>query len=512
MKFIEKIITILKEVKHRYLWLILLLQLIPLTIVIERVWQSFSGYVIWRLQSGHFEGDEPSYLMYQFTSLQTMLDNYRTFGLPLFIHIYKLFFSNFSFWPHFQYVIYIASVLFLFWVLLKFGLDKFFSLFLVNFLLWNISVYYFLMWIYTEIISLSFLNITIALMLLAIKFNKGILLLIFSLSLFFLYQIRPNLTYTALLVPFWAMAFAVILYGFTISYLKKVFIRFLAASFIPLILFGLLRFIVLGQFGFSTMVGANLSGRAIYYLDENNINKIQPENRMLANDVLRWKRQISFYSYPEHELYPCSTSPQKVNTTSFMKTVEAEALCTHPDDIIVMNTAIKRQTGKEPSYDPEMNSQPWNYPLTLADFHAQNYRISMDKELLALANDILRIEWKRFINWMLTSAIYGMILYFRDIFKVPWMNFFYMLCILFSVFVHFLGRKGFFDKTKFSVWQKQLSVFTLMVITNFAAGYILLLITVYPYSRMFITLTPFMFPVFVLWAIPPVWLKRKNES
>lgn len=482
------------------MWLVLLLQTIPLTISVRD-----QGYFIYRLQNGSYAGDEPSYLLFPFSSLHAILDNYRTVGLPIVIHLYNLFFHDFTFWPHVQYIIYLVSVLFLFWVLLKSGFDKYFSIILVSCLLWNMEVYTFMQFILTELLCLSFLNITVGLMLLAVNNNKFIILLVFSLSLFFLYQIRPNVSYVAILAPFWAAGFATIRYGFVPSRLKNMFFRFAAVSYIPLLLLAALRFLVLGQFGISTMSGALMAAHSLYYLDEKNVATLMGESRRLGDEFLRWKRSVFYYNLP------CNTSPHNESAMIGTKMTEIEARCFHPEAIIVMNGIIKHDTGKEPTADATMNFQPWNYPLPLSDFHVQYYHTSMDKKLAEFATDILKTEWKRYFHWLVFGSFYGLTVFAQSVLRDPTMNKFYTECFIMAVIVQVLFCKGIFNKSQSEGWQKQIAAFMFMAITNFIVGYMLLIIINFPFSRMFVTLTPYIFPVLVLSAVPPFWLKRKNE-
>ncbi len=484
-------------VKVRYLlWILLFLETLVLIRNLDATINPFkSEWSRNRLIQQQFNGDEPSYFMFNFSSLHTVLDNYRSLGLPLFIRFYNLFYHGYQFWPFYLFAIYIASIFFLFWALLKFGFDEIVSFIFVSALLGNIETSYGLPWFHlyknlayiaSEVPSVAFMYISLGFMLLAIRYKNLFIYLVYALSLFFLYQIRPNLTYIAILAPFWAVALYLAQKTFTTSNLKRVFWYFVLTSWVPLLLFGLLRFAVLGQFGFATMTGGTLSGHAVHYLNENNVKKLSGESRLIGEEILRRKRKLT---------PPCNMTPIPYGRA------DVEAECFGPNLMVAWQVVIKYQTGKEPLDDPQKNIEAWKHVVTLAPFHMTYYHVSTDKILMRFTSNILRVEWSRYFQWIIDGGMYGL----RFLLSDQAMNVFYKLCLLLAVAVQFIIRKEPLNRLQIKRWQRQILAITFVALSNFIVGYILLLLFNYPFDRMFVTITPYMIPALVLWVIPPFW-------
>jgi hypothetical protein len=488
----------LKHLRIRYLFVLLVVQTIALVTYLHMTIAPFTTH--WsRLHDGLWNGDEPDYLRFPLgvpwgSSLHAMLDNVRSFGLPLFFRLYTIFFhTTFVYWPHFQFVFYVLSVFFLFWALIKFGFDKILAFIVASLLLWHIDLHEALPWfqffqfynnlpfVYTEVLCLSMMNITIGLLLLAIKYNTWKTNSLFAVSLFYLYQVRPNVSYIALLVPFWAVAFATI-------ERKKIFVRFFLLSMIPVILFGFVRQLVIGQFGLSTMTGGTLVGHAVQYLNETNIKTLSGESRLIGEDILATKRQLT---------PPCNATPFTKPPIQDESMQATEARCFGANLMVAWDVAIKHQSGKEPFEEPEKNIEPWKYTGTISPFYFANYHTSTDKLLMKFAKDILKIEWKQYLSWILNGGLYGIQIVMLNV----RISLLYWTCILIAVAVQVVFRRR-------TIWQHHVLAFAFMVFTNFVAGYLLLLLFNFPFDRMFVTLVPYILPALVLLAIPPIWIKK----
>jgi hypothetical protein len=57
-------------------------------------------------------GDEASYIFFDFSSLKAILSNFRTPGLPILVRFYEIFFDHYGYWPIFQYVLFLLSIVF----------------------------------------------------------------------------------------------------------------------------------------------------------------------------------------------------------------------------------------------------------------------------------------------------------------------------------------------------------------------------------------------------------------
>ena len=100
-------------------------------------------------------GDFPSYWLFDFSNLELILSQHRTFGFPLILKIYRLFDYNLIFWPKFTFVLFSLSNIFLFYSLNIFNFNKIFSLCFILGLTLSHELYMYLSW-WTELCSVSF--------------------------------------------------------------------------------------------------------------------------------------------------------------------------------------------------------------------------------------------------------------------------------------------------------------------------------------------------------------------
>lgn len=501
-------INFIKTLKLRYLFILLILQIFFLVVYLNTILDPFRSQ--WdRLMLQQFGGDEPSYILFPFDSIRSILDNYRTIGFPLLIRLYIFIFHGYQYWPYFQFAVHAAAILFLFWALTKAGFDKILSFIMASLLIWNIDFHENMPWLQfyrglsyfnTEVMAISFLYVVIGIMLLAIRYYNWKIMALFSFLLFILYQVRPNLMYMVFLAPFWALVCSLVVKSFSNRNPFRVFSSFFLASIIPLLLLGALRFFVLGQFGFSTMSGANLAAQATYFLDERNVQKLTDESKVIGENILRWKRKI----HP-----PCNAAPFSTGNLPFKSLPEAMSYCNARNIIGTLDETIKYESGKEPSDNPAKNLEPWSWPDTsdyMSLFYSYYYHLSADKLLMKYGKVILSLEWRGFLDWIWQSGIYGM----KLLFSSKKLNIFFGIYSVIIILMQITIRKGLFGKLNYGVWAGQLIAFSFIGITNFIAGYLGILVFVYPYDRMYITLIPFLFPTFILWAIPPFWLRRNS--
>ena len=488
-QFINRLSAAGKYKRPVYLWLLIFIEIVFLTGYLYHQ----GGYFTYQ-----FNGDEPGYLMFPFSPLKAMLDNHRSFGLPVFISIFNLFTHDFFLWPYYQYLIYILSILFLFWAILKSGTDRIFSFIFLSLILWDTGIYTMFPPVRTEMLCIAFLHLTLGMMFIAVRYNRWFTNLFFALCLFLLYQIRPNVSYIAFVAPFWAIMIAFIFQGYSLKTARSVFIRFTLTSILPLFLFGLLRFIVVGQFGFATMTGGTLSGHAVQYLDEKNVILLKGESKIIGDEILRRKRLFT---------YPCNLSPFKSKIIPNQSPIITEADCFPSNLMMAWLVAIKHETGIEPFRTPEENLEAWKHTLTLSPFYMKYYHATTDKILMNFSKEILKIEWKQYLNWLVGSAGYGLAMFFgkKELTAI------YFLCLGIAFAVQFWLRIGPGRKLSFSVWQRQILALSFISLSNFILGFIPLLIFNYPFERMFVTMTPYLFPSIILWAIPPLWLPKKKS-
>lgn len=113
---IKNLIIRLGNLINKYHWWIIIAQVVLCAYILKS-----RGH----LTLGFFN-DQPSYLLFDFSSLRNILGGHRTFGLPLLLKLYSIIFNNhepkFYYWPWVQMLFYFSSIFFLCWAMLKFGL------------------------------------------------------------------------------------------------------------------------------------------------------------------------------------------------------------------------------------------------------------------------------------------------------------------------------------------------------------------------------------------------------
>ncbi len=485
---IKKIKSYFKSLGEKDCWSLLIIQavLLALYLLVKK-----------EILLYQFGGDEPSYLLFNFSSLRTILGNHRTFGLPLILKLYNLVFENYQFWPHFQMLFYFFSIFFLYWSFLRFGLNRILSLVVVSFLLWDSSVYKIFPYIMAEPLAASFLHLSIGTMLLAVRRNDWKLYLALGFFTFTSYQLRPNLAHVPILIPFWAMGISLIMNGFDSVQIRRIFLRFSAITIVPLLLFCLLRLIVVGQFGVVSMTGGGLAGHATHYLDENNINYLSGESRVIAEEILRRKRKLSF---------PANLSPFSERVILTESKIRTEARVFGSNLMMAWLVAIKYQTGLEPFDDPQKNIEAWKHVDTLARFYSKYYNAETDRLLMKFSEDILRIEYRQFLKWLIVGSYYGI----KDHLRSRWVWGIFLI-FMGVVATQYLLRAGYvLEKAWLDRWKREVLVITMIGVSLFAIGFFPIVIFNYPFDRLLIFSSLYSLPALALWVLPPFWLKRRS--
>lgn len=461
--------------------------MIPVIMLI--LYSFFNHNTILVHKSGVGGGDEPSYVLFNFSSLKAIFDQHRTFGLPLLIKCYSICFKDFRVWPYFYMTLYIFSVLYLYRSFIKFGFSKILSLIVAIFLLWHRASYGGFSEIMSEPLVAVFLNFVIGTLLLTVIRKNWQMYLWLGVTTFYLYQVRPNFFYVAFLVPFWAVGVILLTKKTDLSNIVNFFFRYAAISILPLIFFCLLRFFVVGEFGVCSLAGGCLAGHATHYLNEENIKLLSGDSRQLAEEILKRKRKFS---------YPANLSPFSQAIIPGMTSSELEASCFGSDLMMTWLVGIKHETGEDPLDDPVKNIEAWKHTETLSYFYSKYYNTKVDKILMKYAKDVLRIEWKRYLKWIIRGSLLGIKDYIRG--RSLWWQFF----IFFGIFsVHYLGR----DRLK--QWRTGVLFVAMIGISLFAVGYLPIVITTFPFDRLVNILAIFFLPSVTLLLLAPV---KKGEN
>ena len=136
------------------------------------------------------DGDAFSFYYYNFSNLENFLSQYRSFGGPVIVSIYKFFSNDLQFWGQANFLFFSISLIILFYSLIYFGVRKYFSFFFIIGVLGSTKLWwYFTSW--SEVLSVSFIILSFSFYLLSHKFKSVYLYIIFSFLLFLLIKSDP---------------------------------------------------------------------------------------------------------------------------------------------------------------------------------------------------------------------------------------------------------------------------------------------------------------------------------
>lgn len=444
----------------------------------------------------NFFNDAPSYILFNFSSLREILGGHRTMGLPLALKLYDLFFNNYNFWPGFQMLFYLASVFFLYRALLKFGFNKVLSLVVATHLIWESGIYRSFAYIMTEPLAASFLNLVLGALLYTFCSRNWKTYTMLGFFTFVLYQIRPNFSVTALLIPFWAVAVFFISKGFYFVQIRRIFLRYTAITIVPLFLFCFLRFSVVGQFGIVAFAGMAMAGHATYYLNEDNIQRLSGENRILAEDILARKRRLDS---------PWNLTPFDQKQFSNQSVYSMQNGVNPQNAMVAWLAAIKYKTGKEPFNDPQKNIQPWRHVQTLSGFFTI-YNVEVDKLLAGYAKDILVQVSGEYLSWVAHGVYQGLKEYIKEfLFSQSardrlWLCFLALMLFIVRPLVYFSRGR---NRPKNEQWYRYLKLFSVLGFSFFFAELVATAMFSSVHTRYLSLFAIYLFPALTLWALPP---------
>jgi hypothetical protein len=487
----NNLIARLEDFLYKYHWQVIAIQAILLIcILLNRGMLSYK-----------FFNDEPSYLLFNFSSLREMLGGHRTLGLPVILKLYSFIFKDYKLWPSFQMFFYFASVFFLYRTLLRFGFNRLLSIIVASHLIWESFVYSNFGYIMTEPLAASFLNFTVGFLLLTFCSRSWKVYLGLVFFAFFLYQIRPNLVTIVALIPFWAIVISIIFDGLKLHSIIKIFVRYAMVTVVPLLLFCMLRLAVVGQFGVVSFAGTTLSGHASYLLNENNIKQLSGESRLIAEEVLSRKRKLG--------LPPFISSSDELRIAAYRKYALQNKY--HVDNTMISwLVAIKHKTGLEPFADPSKNIDPWRHTQTLSVFFSI-YNADIDKLLMKYSQDIIRIEWKRYLEWIVA----GMCIVLR--YEIAYILYTHKTWVLFLMLMLLIVRPMFSSQRGQRIledrsWYRALSVITVFGISIFLINIVPTAIFSCIGSRYLPLYSLYLFPAVTLWVITPCLADSRNNS
>ncbi len=362
-------------------------------------------------------GDSGSYINYSFESLEIILSQHRSFGLPLILKLYTFFDEKLIYWPFITFLFYIISNNFMLNTLITNNFSKVFSCifcFLV-FMSYNVWEYTFG---WTEIWGISFFILSISLMIISINKKNIFILLLFSITLFYTIQIRPSFIF----IVFFPIIFSIYFY-LNKNYI--IFAKLILASLTPLIFFIILKFSLTGSVGITSFTGVQLSGHAGFYLNEKTLSKIKDnENREIA---------LNFYEKKKNFSKPCDiNSLNKKNKNSIHK------YCWNIYLMQLWLDIVKQEINITPfNEDDKKNFEAWKYTNLDHFFGKIKNNVLIDKKLSNFSAEIIKINFKEHIIWSLNSMIFTL----KTVFLHPAIKNLLLISSIILIYYYFFRKK-----------------------------------------------------------------------
>ncbi len=437
--------------------------------------------------------DAYSFYEFNYSDFKSIFSQFRSFGGPLFVSIYKFFSLELNNWAIVNFLIYSLSLISLFLVLCKYKFNKIFTfLFVVGVLgqtkIWPHFGYF------SEVLSISLLNFTIALYFLSQIYKKLYLSIFFSVLLFLTYQTRP------LLVVF--VGFFIV-YELSFLYLdksKKFFkiknLNIFLYTLIPLILFLLLRFSLTGHIGIAPYVGAHLGSHALIHLDKNDIKDNEKSNIFLKKIVER----------RDKHKFPCNLNFRELKRLNLKD--ENYQQCFLFNTMSLMLEMINHNKNKQPfEKDDPRNYNSWDYMVTLDEFYMSidDYN-EIDKDLKNFAVKQIKKNPEGYIEQFKINFFTS----YKNIFRINWkLICLYSLILLLFIFIRLNKFKFVFEKTDSKIF----AFFISILVTNFVSFFLLNAIHV-PQIRLVAIQGVYLVPIFGSFIIYLIlsYFYKKNLS
>ena len=397
--------------------------------------------------------DFASYSNFDFSSLELILSQHRTFGFPLLLKIYRFFDYELIFWTKFIFILYSISNIFLLYSLIKFNFSRIFSFFFVLALILSNSLYVYInQW--TELTSISFLIISLGFMFLSLKENRNLYYFLFSLFLFFTYQIRASFV----LFVFIPIIFCLLMH---IIFKKKVFLKkILFFSMFPLISFIILRFLLVGSLSLVSFNGG-WSASALIFLEDQQIPKLKIENQEIAKKFLERKRKLP---------YPCNLDYGEEQIQNYKGPKKfGQYPCWNDYAMSNWLELIKINLNIEPfATNDSRNINPWIHLPSLANFWQKNEvikkNVEIDGQFLAFSKNVYELNYKKVFKKLIKTPI-NFVKLQRDVNGLLIILFIFLILPL----VFIINK---FDENNNSSY-KELSLFLSFVIITFGSFLVL---------------------------------------
>lgn len=359
-------------------------------------------------------GDEPSYILFDFSSLKTILGGHRTFGLPLVLRVFYSFFHSYVYWPCFQICVYILSIFILLTCLFKADYNKLLALIFCSIILWYRNMIQYFPFILTEPLAASLVNVTLGVIVL--NFYRPTYLrytLIGVLSLL-MPVVRPSLAYVSLVLPIWFLILEVCS-GFSLRKIQfRPTLKLAVFAWTPLIILCGVRLLVLGQLGVVSMAGGLLSGHAGYYLAEHDIPALPEDLRSFAQKILERKSHLS---------PPCNETPVDEGVFGIRRGVTIHEECFGPILMTTWSEAIYEAKNQLPVVEVEKNWEPWKFVRTLSGYH-NLYDYQIDARLAYYSKAVLKVHSLEHQHWFIYASLDALTLFYNGLKHwIPFLSF-----------------------------------------------------------------------------------------
>ena len=338
--------------------------------------------------------DGPSYYNFKFDNLKIILSQHRTFGFPLIMKLYRVFDFNLIYWAHYNFIIYASSIILLYFSLKQINSNEnFLFVFCLGLVVSN-SLYAYIGQ-YTELISISFVLISISLSLFAIKRQKVKYYILFSIFMFFSYQIRPSMVVFILFPLIFSFFYKIFLNkNFRIIYL-------FFSTLSPLAIFLILRLIIVNDFGLVSFNGG-MAGNAIHYLETTEEKSLKQNNQNLAKIFLERKKKLP---------YPCNLDNYQEKVEYYKKKhkkLYGQYPCWNEYFMSTWLDVIKLKKNLEPFSENDLrNDVPWLHYKTLASFWTEvGDNVEVDKTIKDFSKDVYNQNKFSIIKKIAKSPIY----------------------------------------------------------------------------------------------------------
>ncbi|MCH9649941.1 MAG: hypothetical protein K0U98_17020 [Deltaproteobacteria bacterium] len=232
-------------------------------------------------------GDVHGYLeLVEADSLGEILTSVRTYGYPLFLKVFGVFFDGLGWVPPVQLVLYLASVVLFWWALSRYSGRKWLALAAASPLFYG-SMLEQIRRLQADFLGATWALVTVSLLLrLATRPASRWRLGMVGAALAMTYHTRPAYLFLVVLVPLVGPFLRWCREATEIRELARWTVRLTATAVVPYLLYCTLRLVVVGHFGLVSFGGLNMIGLAGSFLDADLVAELPAQDQSLAGEIL----------------------------------------------------------------------------------------------------------------------------------------------------------------------------------------------------------------------------------